>query len=147
LNGNAVTEGEFNAAYAGDFHVPVVFASGDDAAVAELKDRLVDIDTVTTKTSLGFHSAETLTPALATERIYAGVLTALTHRSGRHPYEIKHPVTLDITFKNYTAAEILSYLRSVERTDSHSIRFVGRDMLEIADFVDFIDHYNPDMTP
>src|SRR5580704_6347952 len=62
LNGNAVTEGEFNAAYAGAFGVPVVFASGDDVAMAELKSRLGNLETVETKKALGFHSAETLTP-------------------------------------------------------------------------------------
>jgi hypothetical protein len=35
----------------------------------------------------------------------------------------------------------------VERTDSHSIRFVGRDIEEVMDFIVFLDYYNPDMTP
>ena len=40
LNGVPVTEAEFNAAYAGDFGVPVVFVSGDDAAISEITARL-----------------------------------------------------------------------------------------------------------
>ena len=36
LNGVPVTEAEFNAAYAGTLGVPVIFASGDDAAIAEI---------------------------------------------------------------------------------------------------------------
>lgn len=147
LNGNAVTEAEFNAAYAGDFGVPVVFVSGDDVAIAEIKGRLGAIETVTTKTSLGFHSAETMTPAAACDLIQAGVLVALKHRDQYHPYVIPHPVTLDLTFKNYMPAEVLSYLRAVERVDSHSIRFVGRDMPEISDFVDVVDRYSPDLSP
>jgi D-amino peptidase len=147
LNGNAVTEAELNAAYAGDFGVPVVFASGDDAAVAEIRGRLGDIDTVTTKTSLGFHSAETLTPAASCERIYAGVKSALARSPRHHPYTLAHPVTLELTFKNYMPAEILSYLRTVQRIDSHTIRFVGRDMLEITDFIDVVNWYNPDIAP
>lgn len=147
LNGTAVTEAELNAAYAGDFGVPVVFASGDDAAVAEIKSRLGDLETVTTKTSLGFHSAETLTPAASCERIFEGVVAALAHRDKRRPYVLSHPVTLDLTFKNYTPAEIVSYLRSVQRVDSHSIRFVGHDMQEITDFIDVLDWYNPDLAP
>jgi D-amino peptidase len=73
LNGTAVTEAEFNAAYAGAYGVPIVFASGDDAAIAEITTRL--------------------------------------------------------------------------GTDSHSIRFVGRDMQEISDFVDVLHTYNADTTP
>src|SRR5690242_714407 len=68
LNGNAVTEGEYNAAYAGAKGVPVVFASGDDAAVEEIKSRLGNIETVETKKSLSFHSAETITPAASCEK-------------------------------------------------------------------------------
>ncbi|MBS0396546.1 MAG: M55 family metallopeptidase, partial [Proteobacteria bacterium] len=57
LNGVAVTEAEFNAAYAGEFGVPVVFVSGDDAAVAEIRGRLGNLEATVTKQSLGFHSA------------------------------------------------------------------------------------------
>jgi D-aminopeptidase len=60
---------------------------------------------------------------------------------------VKTPVTLELTFKNYTPVEILSYLRSVQRIDSHTIRFTGKDMAEVDDFVEFVDNYNPEMTP
>jgi len=147
LNGVPVTEAEFNAAYAGALGVPVVFASGDDAAIAEITARLGEMETVMTKKSLGFHSAETLTPAASCDAIYKGALAAIQHRDRRHAYVLKTPITLDVSFKNYQAAEILSYLRSVQRTDSHSIRFVGRDMQEVSDFVDVLHTYNPDTAP
>jgi D-amino peptidase len=147
LNSIPVTEAEFNAAYAGALGVAVVFASGDDAAIAEITARLGEMETVITKKSLGFHSAETLTPAASCDAIYKGALAALQNRDRRHAYLLKTPVTLDISFKNYQAAEILSYLRAVQRTDSHSIRFVGRDMQEVSDFVDVLDSYNPDAAP
>src|SRR5271165_1842376 len=83
LNGSPVTEAEFNAAYAGEFGVPIIFASGDDAAVAEIKAHLGDMDTVATKTNLGFHSAETLTPAASCDLIFDGVLHAMAHRAQR----------------------------------------------------------------
>src|SRR6266481_4597590 len=147
LNGNAVTEGEYNAAYAGAKGVPVIFASGDDAAVAEIKSHLGNIEIVETKKSLSFHSAETLTPAASCDKIFAGVKSALARLHEFKPYVIKTPVTLEITFKNYTPAELLSYLRSVERVDSHTIRFVGRDMDEVDDFEEFVANYNSDSAP
>jgi len=147
LNGSAVTEGEFNAAYAGSFGVPVIFASGDDAAMAELKSRLGSLEAVETKKSLGFHSAETLTPEASCAKIGAGVKSALGRLHDFKPYVVNPPITLEITFKNYTPAEALTYLRMVERVDSHTVRVVAKDMAEASDFVDFIDHYNPDMTP
>jgi D-amino peptidase len=147
LNGNAVTEGEYNAAYAGAKGVPVIFVSGDDVATAEIKSRLGDIETVETKKSLGFHSAETLTPAASCDRIYAGAKAAFARLHDFKPYVIKTPVTLEITFKNYTPAELLSYLRSVQRVDSHTIRFVGKDMDEIDDFEEFVGNYSADLAP
>lgn len=147
LNGTAVTEAELNAAYAGALGVPVVFISGDDAAIAEVTARLGQVQSVITKKSLGFHSAESLTPAAACDQIYQGSLSAVAHRDQRKPYVLNTPITLDISFKSYTSAEIVSYLRSVERPDAHSIRFVGHDMAEIMDFIVFLDYYTPDMTP
>jgi D-amino peptidase len=147
LNGTAVTEAELNAAYAGALGVPVVFVSGDDAAISEITARLGNMESVITKKNLGFHSAESLTPAAACDKIYQGAMAAVAHRDQRKPYVLPAPITLDISFKNYTSAEILSYLRAVQRVDSHSIRFVGRDMDEIMDFIVFLDYYNPDMTP
>jgi D-amino peptidase len=147
INGTAVTEAEFNAAYAGDLNVPIVFASGDDVAVKEITGRLGPLETVVTKRSLGFHAAESLTPAAACDLIYQGVLTAVNHRQSRAPYKITHPVTLDLSMKNYMPIELLSYLRSVKRLDSHSIQFVGADMSEVSDFVDLADYYSADLTP
>jgi D-amino peptidase len=147
LNGTAVTEAELNAAFAGALGVPVVFISGDDAAISEVTKRLGSIESVITKKSLGFHSAESLTPAAACDQIYQGVLSAVSHREQRKPYVLTVPITLEISFKSYTSAEIVSYLRSVERSDAHSIRFVGRDMAEIMDFIVFLDYYSPDMAP
>jgi D-amino peptidase len=147
LNGRSVTEGEFNAAYAGDLGVPIIFASGDDAAIAEIKAAIGELDAVVTKQTLGFHSADSLVPAVAAEQVYAGVTSAMTHRAARKPYRVTHPATLELSFKNYLPAEVLSYLRAVERVDSHTIRFKGRDMLEVSDFLDFVDTYSPDLSP
>ena len=147
LNGNAVTEGEFNASFAGALGIPVIFASGDDAALEELKSRLGKIETAETKKSLSFHSAETITPEASCEKIAAGVKAALKRLGEFKPYVVKAPVALEVSFKNYTPAEMLSYLRSVQRVDSHTIRFVGRDMAEVSDFVDVVDGYSPDLAP
>jgi D-amino peptidase len=147
LNGHAVTEGEFNAAFAGALGVAVIFASGDDSAMEELESRLGKIETAETKKSLGFHSAETITPEASCERISAGVKAALKRLGDFKPYVLKTPVTLEISFKNYTPAEMLSYLRLVQRVDSHTIRFVGKDMAEVSDFVDVVDGYSADLAP
>jgi D-aminopeptidase len=56
-------------------------------------------------------------------------------------------VQLDLTFKNYRPAEILAYLSIVQRTTAHSIRFTGRDMIEVSKFLQFLGTYEPGIAP
>ncbi len=147
LNGQEVTEGVFNAAVAGQFGVPVMMMSGDDAAIAEIRARLGNIEAAETKKTLGFHSANTLTPDASCELIGEKVKAALGRLGDFKPYVVASPVTLDMSFKSYLPAEVLAYLRNIQRVDSHTIRFVGKDMAEVADFAEFIDNYRADLTP
>ena len=39
------------------------------------------------------------------------------------------------------------YLPIVERIDAHTIRFVGKDMIEVFKFLAFILNYTPDLSP
>lgn len=147
LNGQDVGEGELAAAQAGELGVPVVFVSGDDVATAELRGRIGNIESVETKKALSFHSAETLVPAEAAARIEAGVRSALSRLGEFKPYVVSKPVTLEIGYKHYVAAEAISYLRGVERVGSRTIRYVTKDVAEAADFISFADSYQADLTP
>ena len=51
LNGVDMTEGSWNAAIAGHFNVPVVMISGDDAAIAEVRKVVGNIEGAETKKS------------------------------------------------------------------------------------------------
>ena len=147
LNGTNVTEGSWNAAIAGHFGAPVVMISGDDAAIAEVRKAIGTIEAAETKRSLGFHSAVTLTPQAAVQLIAARTEAAIKRRSEFKPYRIAGPVTVDVSFKNYMPAEVLAYLPMFERTDSHSIRFRAKDMVEASMIMTFIGEYRPDITP
>jgi D-amino peptidase len=147
LNGAEVTEGVWNAAIAGHFGVPVVMMSGDDAAVAEVRRTVGDLEGAVVKQHLGFHSALTMTPQASCELIGRAVRAALARRGSFKPYVVPEPVTVDLSFKNYRAAEVLAYLPGVERVDAHSIRYRARTMLEASDFMVFVTNYRPDLTP
>lgn len=147
LNGTNVTEGSWNAAIAGHFGVPVVMMSGDDAAIAEVRKAVGNIEAAETKRSLGFHSASTLTPQASCELIRQHVRTALTRMQDFKPLKVQTPVTVDVSFKNYLPAEVLAYLPMFERTDSHSIRFRAKDMVEASAIMSFLGDYRADITP
>ena len=147
LNGISVPEAGLNAAIAGHFNVPVIMISGDDAAVKEATDLLGNIEGAVVKWNYGFHSARTLMPEAANDLIREKVKRAVGRISEFKPYKVAPPIRLDVRFKNYRPAEVLSYLSIVERTDAHSIRFQGRDMIETAKFIEFMMHYEAGLTP
>lgn len=147
LNGKTVTEGAFNAAIAGHFGVPVVMISGDNAATAEIMSLIGNVEHVETKKSLGFHAADTLTPQASCDLIRQKVSAALARRKDFHPYVVAPPVTLEVSFKSYLPPQILGYLRDVRLVDSHTIRYVGKDITDAADFIEFITNYNINLEP
>jgi D-amino peptidase len=147
LNGVSVPEAGVNAAIAGHFGVPVIMISGDDVVVEEVRSLLGDIEGAVVKWAIGFHSARTLMPETALELIRERVGAALARIDEFEPYQPETPITLDVRFKNYRPAEVLAYLPIVERTDAHSIRFVGKDMLEVSRFLEFMLTYEPSLAP
>jgi D-amino peptidase len=147
LNGTNVTEGSWNAAIAGHFGVPVVMISGDDAAIAEVRQAVGSIEAAETKRTLGFHAANTLTPQASVDLIRQRVAAALGRRQDFKPFKVPGPVTVEVTFKNYMPAEVLAYLPVFERTDSHSVRFRAKDMVEASAIMSFLGEYRPDITP
>ncbi len=147
LNNVSMTEGSFNAAVAGHFNVPVIMVSGDDAAVKEVTAALGNIEEAIVKWNYGFHSAKTMMPEAAYALIREKVKAAMVRIRDFKPYKVKTPVQLDVRFKNYRPAEILSYLSIVERTDAHSVRFVGKDMVEVSRFLAFLTNYEPGLEP
>lgn len=147
INGVSMPEAGINAAIAGQFGVPVVMISGDEAAVAEARKIIGDIEGAVVKESYGFHSAKTLTPEAARERIAEAVRRALRNRTRFRPLRVQTPVTLEIRFKNYRPAEVLAWLPNVERVDAHAVRFVGKDMTEASRFLAFVTNYEPGLEP
>ena len=147
LNDVNVTEGHWNAAIAGHFGVPVVMMSGDDAAIAEVRKAVGSIEAADTKWTLGFHSALSLTPAASADLIGRRVRTALGRLRDFKPLKLQTPVTVDVSFKNYLPAEVLAYLPLFERTDSHSVRFRAKDMVEASLIMTFLGEYRADITP
>lgn len=147
LNGVAVPEAVINAAIAGHFGVPVIMISGDDAIVAEARDHLGNIEGAVLKWTYGFHSALTVTPEEGREVITEKVSAAFARLNDFQPYRLEGPIEVEVSFKNYLAAELLAFLPIVHRVDSHTISFIGQDMVEVSRFLGFITEYRPDITP
>lgn len=147
VNGRAVSEGFMSAALAGQFGVPVVMASGDDVAMAELRAQIGPIETAEVKRALGFHSAETLTPAASCELIGRKVKAALARRGEMKPLRVEGPIALEISLKHYLQAEVAAYLPGTERVDSHTVRFRVASPSQAVDVLTFLDNWDQELTP
>ncbi len=147
LNGVAQSEAGINAAIAAHFGVPVVMITGDDQIVAETKQRLGNVEGVAVKQAIGFHSAETMVPSVAAELIHQRAKVAVQRRGEMKPYIMTTPVTVDVSMKSYRPVELLGYLPNVQRIDSHTVRFVGRSIVEVSKFLEFVTNYEPGLTP
>src|SRR5437764_4685510 len=85
MNGVAQSEAGINAAVAAHYGVPVVMITGDDQIVAETKQRLGNVEGVAVKRAIGFHSAETMVPAVAAELIHQRAKAAVQRRGEMKP--------------------------------------------------------------
>lgn len=147
LNGIEMTEGSMNAAIAGQFGVPVIMVSGDDVAVAENQVLIGNIEGAVVKWAKGFHSAQTLTPSAAREVIRTRTMSAINRIQDFKPYVLETPIELELSLKHYQPVELLGYLSNVEKVNSHTIRFVGENMMEVSRFLTFVEDYRIDLQP
>jgi D-amino peptidase len=147
LNGVSVPEAGINAAIAGHFGVPVLLVTGDDAIIEETRALIGDVEGAIVKWANSFHSARTLTPGAAANLIREKARTAVSRISDFKPYRLDGRVTFDLSLKHYRPVELLGYLSNVERINSHTIRFVGRDILEVSTFFSFVTNYSISVQP
>jgi D-amino peptidase len=145
LNGTPASEGYVNAAIAGQFGVPVLLVTGDDAVVEELG--ILKAEGVAVKRALGFHAAESLTPAAARKLIRDGAKRAVGRIGSYAPFRLRGTATLDITFHFYRPAELLAWLPIVERTGPRSVRFKAKDAAEAMKLLEFTLNYSAELEP
>jgi D-amino peptidase len=147
VNGVQMPESGINASIAGAFGVPVVMISGDNVAVGEAQKLIGPMAGAVVKRAISFEATATMTPAAAQALIRETAHAALGRRNEVRPFVQKTPVQLDVTFKNYRPAELMTYLPSVTRISSHGIRFAARDMVELSRFLEFVTSYEPGLQP
>lgn len=138
LNGVPVPEAGLNAAIAGDFGVPVVFLSGDQATGEQARRILGPIETAAVKTGAGFFSGTMLHPEECQRMIREGVKRGVERRLQLKPYKVAHPVKLEVIFKETVYAEIVSYFRDVERMRGNAITYNAINMIDASRFFNAI---------
>ncbi len=147
VNGVSVTEGSWNAAIAAHYGVPVLAVTGDEAAVAEVQSQVPGVVGAIVKWPYAFHAARTLTPQAARTAIAEAVRKGMARRGATDLPRVQTPVRLEIRFKAYRPAEVLSWLPGAERADAHAVRYTVKDMPVAARFLAFVLAYQADLQP
>jgi len=147
VNGVSVTEGAWNAALAAHYGVPVLAVSGDEAAVAEVKAQVPGVESAVVKWPYAFHSARNLSPTAARAVIAEAVRKGMARRGAKDLPRATSPIRLEIRFKSYRPAELLSWLPGAERVDAHAVRYTVKDMPEASRFLTFVLNYQADLQP
>jgi D-amino peptidase len=134
-NGTTLPDAALGAAIAGEYNVPVVFVSGDQTITQEAKRLFGPIETVAVKQAIGFYAATMMHPEAAQRLTREGVKRGIERRRELKPFQLTHPVKLEITFKQTVNAEVVSYLPGVERPKGDTIAFTAKDMNEASRFL------------
>ena len=126
VNGRECGEIAIDAAVAGTRGVPVIFVASDDKGVAEAKEFLPGVETVTTKRALGYNVAISKHPLRVLDEIYTGVKRAAERRREMKPFSFGSPVTVEMRYKRIEGAQARSRDHSGwERVDAYTIRKTG----------------------
>jgi D-amino peptidase len=129
INGKVVGETEMNAMVAGQFNVPTIFISGDDAYVAEVKETLPEVEAAVVKRGIDRFSSELIHPEKARQLIKENAEFAVKRISGFSPLKVEGPVTFEIQFKGSNQALMTTTIPSVSLVDPKTITFTCNDMV------------------
>ncbi len=99
LNGREIGEIGLCTGIAGHHGVPLAFVSGDDKAVAEARDLVPDVSTVTVKHGLSVNACLSVPRVDAVRMIRDGVEKGLRAKSVWRPYVFERPLELAVEYR------------------------------------------------
>ena len=133
LNNTAIPEIGLNAAIAGYYHVPVVFASGDRAMVNQAKELLGQREYVIVKEAIG-EAARNIHPKLAAKFIKEGVKKAIQQRARYEPFVLKTPYTIELNFVHEREARKAEMIPGSVMVDNRTVKFKSADFMDVLKF-------------
>lgn len=129
VNGQVVGETQLNARVAGQFGVPALFVTGDDAYVREVQFDLPHVVGAVVKRGIDRYAAELLPPRKAQQVIRAQAAEAMKKVGNVPPLVVPGPVTFEVEFKTTAQAHMTTTIPLVEQFGPKTIRFTSPDMV------------------
>jgi D-amino peptidase len=119
-----------NGAVAGWFGVPVAFVSGDTATVAEARDLLPKVRTVSTKEGLGRHRARLFSPKATRPALRAGAAEALKAPDRPSPLDWNGHA-LRVSYADTRICDLAAACPATTRVDALTIEISAPDYLSV----------------
>ena len=129
INGRSVGEGGMNAALAAWYGVPVVVVSGDDVAVAEVKESVPGVRAVAVKRAINIRAVELKPLAVARREIQEAARDGVAAAKKVTP-ERQGPFKVVLRYRNFTFPEVATAFREIERVAPDTISFTRETMPE-----------------
>lgn len=123
VNGEEIGEAGLYGALAGEYGVPVVMASGDDAFIDEHRPLFPHAAFVQTKRATGQNSGVSLSPAKACTAIREGVITGLQARARCKPLLLKVPATVRVQTQTPALADLFCIWPTLQRLAGDELGF------------------------
>ena len=134
LNDMPIGEFGLNALLSGEFDVPVLMVSGDQAVAKEAKDWIPDIYTAVVKQAKGRYAAACLSPKQSHTLLRETAASALTQWKKSHkplPIKTTFPVKIQLSLRHTAMADRVQFFPGVTRLDGRMVSFEAETMLDI----------------
>lgn len=128
INGRSVGEGGMNAALAAYYGVPVVAVSGDDVAVAEVKESVPNVRGAVVKRAINVRAVE-LMPLDAARRAIEEAAREGVRAATRIP-PVRGPVRVQLQYRNVTYPEVATAFKEIELVAPDTVAFTRETMPE-----------------
>jgi D-amino peptidase len=145
INGDSVGEGGLNALMADWFGVPVVFVSGDDAAVDEVKARVPGIRGVAVKRAINVNAVELKSLRQARQEIEAGATEAVKAVTGKGAPKRAAEYRVELQYNNFTYPEIATAFAEIDLISPNTVGFTRKTMPDAYRLIRVLYRFiNPD---
>jgi D-amino peptidase len=129
INGRSVGEGGMNAALASWYGVPIVVVTGDDAAVAEVKESVPGVRGVAVKRAINVRAVELKPLQQARQEIQQAARAGVAAAQKGAPQRTG-PFRVQMRFRNFTIPEVATAFREVESVSPDTVAFTRETMPE-----------------
>lgn len=130
FNGRSIGEYGMNAAIAGHFGVPVTLVTGDDKAVAQVRELLGEqVVGVVVKEGYSTFSAIHLHPQRAQKLIREGAEQAVQQAATAKPWTLPQDCQVEIEFDHQARADQCLFTPGVSRAGERTVSYAARDAL------------------